>query len=219
MKTPKIAEEFIVHIPVRDANGQVVAQKEFVRLAGLVDLAFQLGLESVESKIEQLPAECNQWTAIVRAVARGRNGSFAGIGDASPTSVAAKLRPHYIRIADSRAVARALRLMTNVGMVALEELDELDERQAVPPVRPPGPRPAASAPSRKPSIATDAQRRMLFRSAYELGYQSRDAAAFIAQRLGVEPERATRQQASSLIDALTAEVNRARANGGERAAE
>ena len=52
---------------------------------------------------------------------------FTGIGDASPANVSPRLVPSLIRFAETRAKARALRDATNVGMVALEELDHEEE--------------------------------------------------------------------------------------------
>ncbi|OLS03296.1 hypothetical protein [Tissierella creatinophila] len=96
--------------------------KSFVTYEGLLDLAHQIGLVSLEVDLVQFPSEENNMTAIARAVATTQKGRFSDIGDASPRSVNSMLAPHIIRMASTRAKARALRDLTNVGMTAVEEL-------------------------------------------------------------------------------------------------
>lgn len=61
-------------------------------------------------------------TAICKAIATTDKERFQDIGDASPKSVNTALVPHLIRMASTRAKARVLRDLTNVGMTAIEEL-------------------------------------------------------------------------------------------------
>jgi hypothetical protein len=58
--------------------------------------------------------------------------TFSGIGDASPESVGRGIAPHVIRMAETRAKARALRDAINVGVTALEELGGEDEAKPAP---------------------------------------------------------------------------------------
>jgi hypothetical protein len=53
--------------------------------------------------------------------------SFTDIGDANPTNCNAKVGKHLLRLASTRAIARALRSFTNVGLTALEELADLND--------------------------------------------------------------------------------------------
>lgn len=96
--------------------------KSFVTYEGLLDLAHKKGLVSMEVEIIQLPTKENNMTAICQAVATTEKERFQDIGDASPQSVNSGLVPHLIRMASTRAKARALRDLTNVGMTAVEEL-------------------------------------------------------------------------------------------------
>ncbi len=96
--------------------------KRFVLYAGLLEEAHSRGLRSIETELLQVPAAQNGDVAIVRAVVRMEDGKFAGIGDASPQNVGRMIAPHLIRMAETRAKARALRDAINVGVTAFEEL-------------------------------------------------------------------------------------------------
>ena len=72
----------------------------------------------------KVPKAENGKVTIARAVVRTEDGKFSGIGDASPGNVSRAIVPHIIRMAETRAKARALRDAINVGVTALEELGE-----------------------------------------------------------------------------------------------
>lgn len=66
-------------------------------------------------------------TAIASATVTGKDGEvFSDVGDASPSSCSSKLVPHLIRMASTRAKARALRDFTNIGMCSVEELGDAE---------------------------------------------------------------------------------------------
>ena len=105
--------------------------KRFVLYAGLLEEAHNRGLRSIETDLVQVPAKENGEVAIVKAVIRTEEGKFAGIGDASPQNVNRAIAPHLIRMAETRAKARALRDAINVGVTAFEELGGPSEEEAV----------------------------------------------------------------------------------------
>lgn len=192
-------------VDVHDRAGNVVGSKEVILYAGLLNQAHEEGLARVRTSILQIPTEENGRLAIIKAEVETSKGLFEAIGDASPESVGEDLAPHLIRVAETRAKARALRDAVNVGVVSFEELNgvELDRTSdpgsgatsAAAPTRSPRQsgngattrsRPPATrtraAPSRpaqagngSSEMMSEAQRRYLFRILAGQGYQ-REAA-------------------------------------------
>ena len=106
--------------------------RRFVLYAGLLEEAHARGLRSIETELLQVPGPENGEVAIAKAVVRTEGGKFSGIGDASPENVGGAIRPHIIRMAETRAKARALRDAINVGVTALEELISGESEEVLP---------------------------------------------------------------------------------------
>ena len=107
--------------------------KQYVLFAGLLDEAHNRGLRGIDTELVQVPTPDNGNVAVVKATVEmegpdeGQGRTFSGIGDASPENVGRNIVPHIIRMAETRAKARALRDAVNVGAVALEELADGDD--------------------------------------------------------------------------------------------
>src|SRR5262245_8211554 len=106
--------------------------KDYITYGGLVELLHQVseGYFAIDTALVQAPTADNGNVAICTAqvlvydpenpdVVRRR---ATGIGDASPANVNRMMAVHLIRMAETRAKARALRDCVNVGMVSFEEL-------------------------------------------------------------------------------------------------
>ena len=218
-------------IDIHNKDGQKVGEKEVVTYAGVLALAHEDGLRSIRTKLVQTPNKENGQTAIVTAVVRTNKGVFAGIGDANSGNVNRRIAPHLIRMAETRAKARALKDSVNVGIVALEELgelvgDELSPESMSPANQPPShPRPQANASSEQrpandngaaspktdlPTVSeatfvemSGAQRGRLFRIAGERGVAERDREKWLLGQLEVQAlTEVSRSAASRAITRL-----------------
>lgn len=112
--------------------------KKVVLYAGLLHLAHEDGLKAVHTKVVQCPHPSNGDTTIVEATVETTKGTFSGIGDATPENVGRMVAPHAIRMAETRAKARALRDALDISFVTLEELGDLTDAPAPTPERAPG---------------------------------------------------------------------------------
>ncbi len=90
--------------------------KPFITFDGLLDMAHQMGMVSLETEM----IDTNPY--IFKAVVKTETQTFTGHGDAAADNVNRMIKPHMIRMAETRAKARALRDLTNVGMCSVEEL-------------------------------------------------------------------------------------------------
>lgn len=104
--------------------------KEFVLYAGLLHEAHQNGLASIATNLLQVPHPDNDNTAIAHATVTTAHGIYQGIGDANAGNVSKMMVPHIIRMAETRAKARALRDALDIGAAALEELGDDTETDA-----------------------------------------------------------------------------------------
>lgn len=195
--------------------------KSVVLYQGLLDLAHRQGLRAIRTRLIQVPSPENAQVAICSAEVETERGTFSGIGDASPSNVARPMLTATIRLAETRAKARALRDCVNVGMIAFEELDgETGELTPVP-TSSSAPRPAAVAASHAPTPihdrvdaradaradasaepATPAQVRAIEKLAADGGVPT-EGLLKICRGLGfASPETATRGQAAKVIALL-----------------
>ena len=198
--------------------------RSFVLYAGLLDEAHEKGLRSIRTELLQAPSPENGETTICRAVIEMGDGRvFSGIGDATPQNVGRNIVPHAIRMAETRAKARALRDAINVGAVALEELGEIDDAPSAPSwddapgaprQRPAGPAaerptplrrgaPAPAATGAGGDLATPAQVRAIYligRDQHSMSDGDVDERS--VELYGVRPAELSKKQASGLITAL-----------------
>jgi hypothetical protein len=121
---PVIEAEVVPYkAPVPTVPAQFVSSikgKPFVQFAGLLTVAHQQGLLSLTERVTHV----TDTYVMAEARAEFEDGRvFVGVGDSSPDNVGKEVKPHWRRLAGTRAMARALRNALNVAMVAVEELD------------------------------------------------------------------------------------------------
>jgi len=235
----KADQQLIRTADVHDRSGNVVGTKDVVLYAGLLNQAHDEGLARLRTSMVQIPSEDNGRVAIVKAEVETSKGLFEAIGDASPENVDDFLAPHLIRVAETRAKARALRDAVNVGVVSAEELDgvNLDRtpspgpgaspprssrpaRSASPPARP---RSNGSYPRRSngggAEPMSEAQRRYLFRIMSGQGYQREAAEERLKDIFEVSAlTEITKVAATKMIDELLQTSAPGNGGGGNGAA-
>lgn len=207
---PKLDDRFIMKIE----------GKEFVKYPGLLDLAHQKGICRIEVEALQYPTKDNGNFAICKAVVESKEGeSFSDIGDANPENVNSRIAKHLLRMASTRAIARALRSFTNIGMTCLEELadfeDAMDEKPPKKPVPAKEPAPAREAPkplkeappppqAEKPAETdrpkmSEAQKKAIFNLAQRRGISIDDLQKMANDTYGVNLQSMSSGDASSFI--------------------
>jgi hypothetical protein len=115
---------------LRDDGAIIKLQgREYLTHEGLLRVAHDHGVESILTELVNYDVEENQ--AIVKAIATGERGTYSGIGDASTRNVNSRIKHAVIRMAETRAVNRSLRLYLGIGMTSKDELPG-DEKEAPP---------------------------------------------------------------------------------------
>lgn len=102
--------------------------KDFALYSGLLDLAHQMGLKALKVQPVQYPTKENGFEAICKAIAETKDGKVTeDIGDCNPTNCHVMVSKHLLRMASTRAKARALRDLTNIGITCIDEIGDFDE--------------------------------------------------------------------------------------------
>lgn len=189
--------------------------KDFVLYEGLLDEAHQQGLKRISTTLIQIPHEDNGNIAVVGAEVETAKGVFAGIGDASPANVNRMIVPHLIRMAETRAKARALRDAVNIGVTAVEELGDFDDNGDEP-----NSRPAPVRESRETRESYD--RSEIKASPYKPASANQLATIAKLSRLLGTPEEPsedmTSAEASERITELSRSYNERKGSAGKRSA-
>ena len=121
--------------------GEDQGKNEFPTYPELLTKAHSMGLVGIETK--ELPAEeikltkekngkevtksfqMYKFRATVKLARKGQTMEFTAHGDAHVGNVGEHIVPHLLRMAETRAVSRALRMAVGEGMTSAEELDNL----------------------------------------------------------------------------------------------
>jgi hypothetical protein len=106
----------------------------YVTHSGLLRLARRRRCTGIRTTIERDLSDPNSRRWVCRAVAYKRHSGkgFTGYGDADPSNVSPLVRGAEMRIAETRAVNRALRKAYGIGLCSVEELGYLRSRSDPP---------------------------------------------------------------------------------------
>ena len=108
----------------------------YVTHNGLISLAFRQGCTGISTSVVRKYSEASSRTWVFRATVYKRNAKrgFIGYGDADPSNVSPTVHGAEMRVAETRAVNRALRKAYGIGICSVEELgsqrcDEATQRE------------------------------------------------------------------------------------------
>lgn len=97
-------------------------EDEIVNFETLLSDAHSKGLKEIKTQLLEKDMTA-QW-AIFKARVSGDNGYYEATGDATQDNCqSSMIKPHFIRMAETRAICRALRWYTNNAQVSKEEIE------------------------------------------------------------------------------------------------
>ena len=101
----------------------------YVTHSGLLRLAERRRCSGIRSIVEKGLCNPSESRWVFKAIVYRMQGSkgFAGYGDADPSNVSPLVRGAEMRVAETRAVNRALRKAYGIGLCSVEELGSLSE--------------------------------------------------------------------------------------------
>ena len=103
---------------------QLLNGRWFVTHAGLVRLANRRGCHGIETRLEKSSSDptIGRWVFRARVYKSPTSRGFVGYGDADPSNVSSLVHGAEMRVAETRAVNRALRKAYGIGLCSVEEL-------------------------------------------------------------------------------------------------
>ncbi len=106
---------------------QLLDGRWYITHSGLLRLAFRNRCRGISTTLEERLSDpmANRW--VFRSVVYKSRGSkgFVGYGDADPSNVSLMVHGAELRIAETRAVNRALRKAYGIGLCSVEELGSI----------------------------------------------------------------------------------------------
>ena len=127
-------------VSVAAGDLQFLENRWYVTHSGLLRIAQRRKCRGIETAIQDhlSDPQNNKWVIKATVFKSRHTKGFAGYGDADPSNVSSMVHGAELRIAETRAVNRALRKAYGIGLCSVEELGALSS----------GPRPSAvSSPS------------------------------------------------------------------------
>ena len=103
---------------------QLLEGKWYVTHAGLLTIASRSGCSAITTAIDHSASEpsIDRWVFKATVYKTSSSKGFVGYGDANPSNVSPLVRGAEMRVAETRAVNRALRKAYGIGICSVEEL-------------------------------------------------------------------------------------------------
>ena len=143
-------------ISISKGDVLLLSDRFYITHSGLLRYAHRHRCSGIKTTLEPRFSDpvANRW--VFRAIVYGSNRlkSFVGFGDADPSNVSPMVRGSELRVAETRAVNRALRKAYGIGLCSIEELGAVSSppRSAVTPVPSNGARSSNSSGNGQPRL-------------------------------------------------------------------
>jgi hypothetical protein len=113
-----------LHLSVTQGDLRLISGAWYVTHAGLMRLARRSRCAGI--RVRLIPEFCDQslsrWVFEATVYKSKRSKGFVGYGDADPSNISPLVRGAEMRVAETRAVNRALRKAYGIGLCSVEEL-------------------------------------------------------------------------------------------------
>ena len=122
------------HLSVAGRDVLCIDGNWYVSHPGLLRIANRRRCFGIMTEVVQEMTEASERRWVFKATVRkSQSKSFVGYGDADPSNVSAVVRGAEMRVAETRAVNRALRKAYGIGICSVEELGSSPESRPSPP--------------------------------------------------------------------------------------
>jgi hypothetical protein len=129
---PGLADELVaalkeltwsLHVSIRRHELLLINGNWYINHSGLLRIAHRHRCLAIRTEVERNLSDPNRDKWVLRAtVQTSSRKRFTGYGDANPSNISDSLRGSELRIAETRAVNRALRRAYGIGICSFEEL-------------------------------------------------------------------------------------------------
>jgi hypothetical protein len=128
-----VLRELLQRFKLSVALGEVVELDNhwYVTHAGLIRLATRSRCDGIRTTLQQRLSDpiANRWVFKATVYKSPGSRGFVGYGDADPSNVSTLVHGAEMRIAETRAVNRALRKAYGIGLCSVEELGSLSSNR------------------------------------------------------------------------------------------
>jgi hypothetical protein len=118
----------VLRLSVGNRELLLIEGKWYVSHSGLLRIAHRRKCFGIDTAVDQHLSEASTRRWVFKATVRKTQAkSFVGYGDADPSNVSSLLHGSEMRIAETRAVNRALRKAYGIGICSVEEIGSVTE--------------------------------------------------------------------------------------------
>ena len=113
-----------LHLSISKGELQCIEGKWYVTHAGLLQIAFRRRCLGIRTLVQERLCDptSGRWVFKATVFSKPASKGFVGYGDADPSNVSSLVHGAEMRVAETRAVNRALRKAYGIGLCSVEEL-------------------------------------------------------------------------------------------------